>query len=129
MSQVSSITINDGSATPVAKTFAPERVSPERTVFAERTSGISAGYTRLAVGFSPATSRRATTRVDVELDLPALASSGGAVTVSHTARFKGYFVLPDVMSASDRANLIAYVANALDNTLIRGVVKDLDPLY
>lgn len=130
MSQVTgSLTINDGAATPVAKTFAPERVSPDGSVFSERTASSSAGFIRLGVGLSPASSKRPTNRIDVSLDYPVLQTVNGVSTVAYTARFKGYFIVPDVATAAERANIAAFVANALDNTQIRAVIKDLDPLY
>lgn len=130
MSQVSgALTINNGAATPVAKTFSPERVSPDLATFTERTATSSAGFVRLGVGFSPASSKRATNRVDISLDYPVLSVVNGVSSVAYVGRFKGYFIVPDVMTALERADLAAYVANALDAVSIRAVVKDLDPLY
>lgn len=130
MSQVTGpLSINNGEATPVAKSFAPESVAPTQSSFTERSAGVSAGYTRLTVGLSPASSKRATNRIDLSLDLPVLQLINGISTVAYVGRFKGYFVVPDVMTASERANLAAFVANALDNTQVRAIIKDLDPLY
>lgn len=130
MSQITgNISIDDGAATPVAKAFAPERVTPELSTFTERTATSSAGFVRLGVGFSPASSKRNTNRVDVTLDLPILSTVNGVSTVAYVGRFKGYFVIPDVMTSAERADLAAFVANALDNAQVRAVVKDLDPLY
>jgi len=130
MSQITGpLSINNGAATPVAKSFAPERVSPDLSTFTERSAAVSAGFTRLSVGYSPASSKRATNRVDVKLDLPVLSTVNGVSTVAYVGRFQGYFVIPDVMTALERADLRAFVANALDNTPIMGIVKDLDPLY
>lgn len=130
MSQITgALTINNGAATPVAKTFSPERVSPELSTFTERSSGVSAGFTRLGVQFSPASSKRATNRIDVSLDLPVLQTISGVSTVAYVGRFKGYFIVPNVMTPAERADLTAYVANALNNAQVRGVIKDLDPLY
>lgn len=130
MSQITGpLTINNGAATPVAKSFAPERVAPDNSVFTERSAAVSAGFTRLSVRYSPASSKRATNRVDVDLDLPVLSTVNGVSTVAYVGRFKGYFVIPDTMTAAERADLRAFVANALDNTAVMGVVKDLDPLY
>lgn len=130
MSQVTGpLSINNGAATPVAKTFSPERVDPEGSTFTERSAGVSAGFTRLGVAFSPASSKRSTNRVDISLDLPVLATSDGISTVAHVARFKGYFVIPDVCTPETRANLHAFVANALDNALVKAVVVSLDPMY
>lgn len=123
------LSINNGAGTPVAKSFAPERVAPELSTFTERTSGVSAGFPRLSVGFSPASSKRATNRVDIRLDLPVLHTVANVSTVAYVGRFQGYFVIPDTMTAAERADLRAFVANALDNALVVGVVKDLDPMY
>jgi hypothetical protein len=130
MAQITgSLTINNGEATPVAKSFAPERVAPDLSVFAEKTADVSAGYKRLSVGFSPANSKRATNRVDMKLDFPVLQTVDGVSTVAYVGRFQGYFVIPDVMTAAQRADLRAFVANALDDATVKAVIKDLDPMY
>lgn len=130
MSQVTGpLSILDGAATPVAKSFAPERVAPENSTFTERTAPVSAGFPRLSVAFSPASAKRNTNRVDVSLDLPVLQTINGVSSVAYVGRFKGYFVIPDTMTALERADLRAFVANALDNSQIQAMIKDLDPLY
>jgi hypothetical protein len=130
MSQITGpLSINNGAGTPVAKSFAPERVAPDLSTFTERTAAVSAGFLRLSVGYSPANSRRTTNRVDVKLDFPVLQTINGVSTVAYTGRFQGYFVIPDVMTAAERADLRAFVANALDNAAVMAVIKDLDPLY
>lgn len=130
MSQITGpLTINNGAATPVAKSFAPERVAPDMSIFTERTPAVSAGFTRLTVGYSAASSKRPTSRIDVSLDFPVLSTVNGVSTVAYVGRFKGYFVVPDQMAAAERADLHAYVANALSHAQIKAVVKDLDPLY
>lgn len=130
MSQITGpLTINDGAATPVARSFAPMRVAPEQSVFSEKTSGVAAGYVDLEVKFNPASSQRPTNRIDVALSFPVLSTVNGVSTVAYTGLFKGYFVVPDVMTAAERANLHAYVANALNHATVKAVVKDLDPMY
>nr|UUW21387.1 MAG: hypothetical protein [Sanya fiers-like virus 43] len=130
MSQISgALSINNGAATPVAKTFSPERVSPDLSTFTERTAASSAGFIRLGIGYSPASSKRATNRIDISLDLPVLQTVNGISSVAYVGRFKGYFVIPDTMTAAERADLAAFVANALDVTQVRAIVKDLDPMY
>ncbi|DAD50298.1 TPA_asm: coat protein [ssRNA phage Gerhypos.4_50] len=130
MSQVTGpLTINNGAATPVAKTFSPERIVPELSTFTERSTGVSAGYLRLGVGFSPASKARVTNKVDVTLDFPVLSTVNGVSSVAYVGRFRGTFTMPDTMTAAERADFAAFVANALDITQVRGVIKDLDPLY
>lgn len=130
MSQITGpLTINDGAATPVARSFAPMRVAPEQSIFSEKTSGVAAGYVDLEVKFNPANAQRPTNRIDVTLSMPVLSTVNGISTVAYTGLFKGYFVVPDVMTAAERANLHAYVANALSHATVKAVVKDLDPMY
>lgn len=130
MSQITGpLSINDGAATPVAKSFAPERVAPELSTFTERTAASSAGFLRLGVSYSAASAKRQTNRVDISFDYPVLQSVNGVNSVAYTARFKGSFVIPDVMTAAERANLQAFVANAMSNAAVKAVVKDLDPMY
>jgi hypothetical protein len=123
------LAINDGAATPVAKSFAPERVAPEGSVFTERSAAVSAGFTKLGIGFSAASAKRPTNRIDVSLDYPVLSTVNGVSTVAYKGLFRGYFVCPDTMTAAERANLHAFVANGLAHASIKAVVKDLDPLY
>jgi hypothetical protein len=130
MSQITGpLSINNGAATPVAKSFAPERVAPDNSVFTERSAAVSAGFTKLAVRYSPASAKRNTNRVDVDVDLPVLSTVNGVSTVAYVGRFKGYFVVPDVMTAAERADLHAFVANGLNHATVKAVVKDLDPMY
>lgn len=123
------LSINNGAATPVAKSFAPAGVSPALSKFVERSAPASAGFLSLTVGYSEANSRRPTHRIDIGFDLPVLSTVNGVSTVAHVGRFRGYFVVPDTMNASDRADLAAYVANAFDAAAVRAVVKDLDAMY
>lgn len=130
MSQVTGpLSINDGAATPVARSFAPVAVAPASTVFAEKTSASSAGYKKLTIGCSMANGSRPTNRIDVSFDMPVVELVNGVSAVTRTGRFKGYFVIPDTMTSAERADLAAFVANSLDNTQVRAVIKDLDPLY
>lgn len=130
MSQITGpLSILNGAATPVAKSFAPMAVSPAESTFTERSSAASSGYLKLTVGLSFANGQRNTNRVDISFDMPVTEMVDGVNKVTRTGRFKGYFVIPDSMSGTERADLAAYVANALDNTQIRALVKDLDPMY
>lgn len=130
MSQVTGpIVINDGQATPVAKTFAVAKVSPESSSFEERTSGVAAGYKVLSIRTSRASAKRPTHRVDIDLDFPVLSTVNGVSSLAYTGRVRSYFVIPDQMTAAERADIQAFFANALDNAIVKATVKDLDPPY
>lgn len=130
MSQITApLSIMNGAATPVAVTFAPERITPELSTFVDRSSGVSALYPRITAKYSPAAGNRPTNRVDVDLDYPVGATVNGVSTVASIGRVRCYAVIPDTFNASNRADLIALFANALDHAVVRGVFKDLDPMY
>lgn len=130
MSQVTGpLSINNGAATPVAKSFAPIAVSPSISIFAEKTAAASSGFVKLTTKTSPAATNRPTNRVDIDVDMPVLETVDGTNKVTRVGRFKGYFVIPDTMTASERADLHAYVANALDVALVKELVVDLETLY
>lgn len=130
MSQVTgAITLANGAATPVNKTFSPEAVAPELSTFTERSAASSNGFLRLSVSYSAASPKRATNRVAVNLAMPIVETVSGINQVTRTLRFDGTFIVPDSALATERADLHAYVVNALQNALLKGVVKDLDPLY
>lgn len=130
MSQVTGpLAIMNGAATPVAKSFAPEQVSPKLSTFTERTATSSAGYARLGIGLDMAKASRPTNRIDISADFPVQETVNGVLTVTRVLRFKGYYVIPDTATAAERADMAAIVANALDNPQIRAVIRDLDPLY
>lgn len=130
MSQITGpLSINNGAASPVAKSFAPVSIMPSSSKFSEKTAASSAGFLNLTIGFSEASGNRKTNRIDITFDMPILETVSGETKVTRSGLFKGYFVVPDTFTAAERADLIAFVANALDNAQIRAVVKDLDPLY
>jgi hypothetical protein len=130
MSQVTGpLSIDNGAATPVAKSFAPTAVAPDRSLFTERTAGSSAGFLKLEVLSSFANGSRSTNRIDLNFDLPVIEVVDGVSKVTRVGRFKGYFVIPDTMLEAERSDLLAFVANSLDNAQIKAVIRDLDPLY
>lgn len=129
MSQAAAIVLNDGQATPVAVTFSPERVTPERSIFADRSSGISLRFRRLNASFSPSVPNRPTNRSGLTVSVPVTSTVNGVTTVAFTMIGKLEFVLPDGSSDADRKDLYAFMQNALANTLLRGNLRDLDPLY
>lgn len=129
MAQASNITINDGQATPVAKTFNPEAVTPSLSTFVERTAGIAAGFIRLSVSTLFSNGKRTTNRARFNVALPITAVVDGNTVVVRTLRANCDVILPDGCTDAERKDLYAYLYNGLNHTLIKGAVRDLDPLY
>lgn len=129
MPSASTITLADGQATPVTHDFVPMSVTPGRTVLVNRESDTSAGQMQLIVGFDPAKVSRKTNRVSIRFNLPVEQTVDGVVKVAYVARFSADVVLPEEMTQAQRDDLAAYIKNALADSVVNGIISDLDPIY
>lgn len=129
MPSASSISLNDGQATPVSHSFDPLSVTPRNTVLVNREAATSAGQMQLILGLNPASSQRPTNRVSVRFNMPTEHVVDGVTKVSHTARFSSDAVLPEQMTQAERDNFAAFVGNAITNAIVSGYSSDLDPMY
>lgn len=129
MAAIAPITINDGQATPVAVTFNPENQTPGAVSFVDRASGISAGFRRLTVGNKFAGSSSAVNRAKYSIEYPVMTTVNGVTSVAYTLRATVDVIEPSVSTDAERKNLYAFLVNGLSNTLVRGALRDLDPLY
>lgn len=124
------ITLADGQATPVNVSFVPEKITAEEAIFVDRSSASPLGFRRLVLKMNRATGTRPTDRVTVEFSYPEIATVSGVVTLLHTARFQsGNFIIPTSMTAAARANLFAFVENAMASSLVQSYVRDLDSAW
>lgn len=129
MPTASAISIDDGQATPASHTFEPNQVSNGSATFVDRDATTSAGQKQIVLSFSPASAKRSTTRLSVRFNYPIEQVVDGVTRVAYTARFSSDIVIPDTMTQAERDNLAAFIKNALANTVINGMVSDLDPVY
>lgn len=129
MAQAAAITLADGQATPVNITFNPESVTPDSSIFVDRSSGVAAFFRRLTVRYSPASGTRKTVRTSYDVSVPVTATVDGVSTVVRTLRAKVDVILPDGSTDAERKDLYAFLKNGLANALIQGNLRDHDPLY
>lgn len=129
MPSASTISLNDGQATPVSHDFTPNQISPNSSTFVDKDSTTSAGQKKLILTFSPASVSRQTTRVGVRFAMPIEQTVDGVTSVAYTARFNGDVVIPDQMTQAQRDDLAAFISNALAHTVVSGSISDLDPVY
>lgn len=123
------IVINDGAATPVATTFNPEDITSGVSNFVDRLSGVAIGFRRLVVGTKFAKGSSKVNRTSYSVDYPVTQVVDGVTVVAYTLRAKLEMIHPDQATTAERNNLYAFVQNGLSNTLIRGALRDLDPIY
>jgi len=129
MAQAAAITINDGQATFVAVTFSPESVSPQASIFTDRASGTAIGFRRLGVSSKFAAVKGGVNRGKFTVDYPITSTVAGVTTVAYTLRATVDVIIPDGAISVERNNLYAFLQNGLANTLVRGGLRDLDPIY
>lgn len=124
------IALADGQATPANVSFVPEKITSEEAIFVDRSSASPLGFRRLTLKMNRASGTRPTDRVTVEFSYPEVATVSGVITLLHTARFQGgNFIIPTSMTAAARANLFAFVKNAMGSSLVQSYVRDLDSAW
>lgn len=123
------LTVNDGSATPVAVTYSPEQLSSSETVLVDRREASRDMQPSLTIRFDRATANRKTFKVMRQVAYPITAVVNGVTVVTDIARANVEYIIPQTMSQQQRKHLRALVANAEDNANLKAGVEDLDPLY
>lgn len=138
MAAISSVTLNDGQATPVAHTFAPLAITGSLAEWADRSSGIAIGYPIMSVNLrrplkNGARVYRCTVKVVVPtLEVTSPSTSTGiqpAPTKAFDIVFNGDFLLPERSTKAQRADIIAYVKNLMANAMIKSLVEDLETVF
>lgn len=129
MANAATITINDGAATPVAVNFQPESVTSESASFVDRLSGVAIGFRRLVLNNKFAKGTSKVNRARFAVEYPVTAVVDGVTQVAYTLRGTVELILPDQSTDAERKNLFAFVQNGIANTLVRGSLRDLDPVW
>lgn len=126
----SSITINDGSATPVAVTYTPIAANNGAVTFADKRKSAKAFWPKLTATFNPESPKRASDHVGFEVEYPLTQTVNGVEVVYATAWYsRGRYVLPSGMTQQDRKHICALVRNGMDVTQLVAMVNDLDPMF
>lgn len=145
MSAITTITINDGQATPVATNFVPSGMDQTKNLasYVNRSaSGIVIGYPRIQVSLAPPTGNSRASgpariyRAKFAIDLPVLETLGNSdsgvtppPTVAYTARFSGEFLLPERATLQNRKDILAFAKNLLGHAVTGSLVQDLEAIW
>lgn len=129
MSAIAPITVNDGQATPVAVTFNPENQTPGSFTFVDRATGVAIGFRRLGISNKFASGTSQVNRAKFTVEYPVTAVVNGVTQQAYVLRANVDVILPTASTDAERKNLYAFLANGLNHALVRGAVRDLDPLY
>lgn len=123
------VSINDGTATPVAVSYSPELLSSSNTVLVDRREASRDMQPSLTLQFERPTATRKTFKVKRVVAYPIKQTINGVEVVTDIARANVEYVLPQSATMQIRKHLRALVANSEDIALFKAAVEDLDPLY
>lgn len=124
MAQGADISLNDGLATPVARTFTIVRAQPELSVWKDKRLAKPAYWPELSLSADvPATTAK-TRKPELRIRKPVVDAVTGLVT--DTGMIRIISDIPVSMTQAEVDDLYAFAANALQNPLIKGAVKDLN---
>lgn len=126
---VSPLSINDGSATPVAIVYSVEKLSSELTVLVDRRKASRETQPTVTIAFDRASANRKTFKVKHSVAFPIVRTVNGVDLVSDVARANVEYILPQSMTAQERKDLNALIANSQAHAMLKAGVLDLDPLY
>lgn len=126
MAQAADLVINDGSATPVAITFKVVKASPVLSVFKDRRLAKPSFWPELTLSADLPASNATVHKAEIRVGKPVVDSVTQKVT--DIGRVRTIFDFPTSMTAAERNDLYAFHVNALSNSLVRGAIRDLDPV-
>lgn len=127
MPAMADIVLKNGAATPVDKTFKAKSVVGTLAKWEQRDAGVPIGYVRLSLETKDSLTTR---RVKVSVSKPALETVSGsspsgftpAPTLAYTMQGYVDFTMSTRASDAEKADLLAYLQNALSNAIFKGAI-------
>lgn len=98
---------------PANHTFLPIDIKASLSLYETSEASIGAAEKQLLLGIDRASSKRATDRVAVRLNVPFEQTVEGTVSVRDTARFIGEWILPASMTPTERSLFQKLAQNAV----------------
>lgn len=126
MAQGADISLLDGLATPVARTFSVVKATPELTVWKDKRLTKLAYWPEVSLSADLPVSNAKTRKNELRVRKPVVDAVSGQVTDVGMFRIIGD--IPASMSQAEIDDLVAFTANAFSNALIKGAVKDMNPI-
>lgn len=129
MASFADIVLNDGQATPVAKTFKVKLNDNMVSVWEQRDLGVPIGYAIVRVQTKDTATVR---KVSVSVSVPTLEAVSGAnlsgftpaPKVAYTHRANAEFILPQRGTTQERKNVKAFLTSLLGNATVASMIND-----
>ena len=137
MSAIADLVLNNGAATPVAKTFKPDPdIASSLPRWVDRSGGIALGYPAITLSMRRPTKAARSYKVVAKVELPVLEVASVGIdgfipppTKSYSLLCNMEFVLPERCSLAERKDILAFAANLLASTPAGSAIKDFEPVY
>lgn len=126
---VAPLTINDGTATPVAVTFSPELLGSAQSVLVDRREASRDLQPSIEQTFDRASANRPTYKVGTNVLHPVIRTVSGEVVTKRPIRIRVIADIPTEATQQERAHAFAFAVNALNHASIKAGYVSLDPLY
>lgn len=132
------ITLADGQATPVNRTFTPVKIDVNGVAkYADKSAGIPVGFPLVTLSIREPNKQSKVYRVVGKVDLPVLEQTSAstatgiqpAPTVAYRLLGNFDFSLPERSTLADRKNIVALVKNLAANVIVSSMAADLDAIY
>lgn len=129
MPAIATLAINDGAAVPVSHNFAPVTTDGSAARFADRVSGIPALFGTISHEVIPPQGSRTVNRVQMGYMIPIEGTGDEAGTVVRYSSAQVTLNLHPESTLQERKDLLAFVANSLDNASVKTTVENVEPFY
>lgn len=129
MPAIAALTVNDGLASPVAHTFSPASQSGSKTVFADRSPTIPAGYRTISHEWAEPNGNRTVWKLTMGFMFPVVANVDGSDTVVRYNSAQLVLNMNPNSTLQERKDTLAYVANSLDLASVKTSVENFEPYY
>lgn len=144
MTAIAALTLADGQATPVTKTFSPVNIDANGVAkWADRSGGIAIGFNSVSMRLrTPPTAGKTSSsdrvyRLALKVSTPVLevtsASTGTGIQPAPTKAYEPFanieLVLPERSTLQQRKDLLAYVKNFLNSAVVKDGVENFEQVY
>lgn len=129
MPAIAAISINDGAATPVSRTYNPVTTNGSKAEWADRSAAIPAGFRTISHELRRPSSASAAQRIITTFHFPVIETVNGTSVVTRYSSAKVELNLAHLSTEQERKDVNALVANYLLHAQTKLSIQNLEPVY
>lgn len=128
MATAAPLVLADG--VPVNRTYQPLQVSSSDSIFVDKTTYTTLGQqSTVQILWKGYTEKRATDRVEANMALPKVVTTGTETKVTSIGRVMITYIIPIDFNDVDRGNLAALGKALAADSVVLGLVRDRNTIY